>query len=79
MRETVAATFDEIERDLSSYRPDSLLSAVNAAAGEPKEMVCMPGLHMQGSRPDVLRQLIDAVMERTDLTPKPTSAATLPH
>jgi|GEM_PF-198071 len=35
MRETVAATFDEIERDLSSYRPDSLLSAVNAAAGEP--------------------------------------------
>jgi dienelactone hydrolase len=59
--------------------PRRTVEVLYAAAGEPKELVWMPGLHMQGSRPDVLRQLIDAVMERTDLTPKPTSAATLPH
>lgn len=59
--------------------PRRTVEVLYAAAGEPKELVWMPGLHMQGSRPDVLRQLIDAVMERADLTPKPTSAATLPH
>jgi hypothetical protein len=41
-----------------------------AAAGEPKELVWLPGLHVQGNRPDALRQLIDAVMARADLTTK---------
>ncbi len=49
-----------------------------AAADEPKELVWLPGLHMQGNRPDVLRQLIDAVMERADLTPTQTSAVAQP-
>jgi dienelactone hydrolase len=41
-----------------------------AAAGPPKELVWLPGLHVQGNRPDALRQLIDAVMARADLATK---------
>jgi dienelactone hydrolase len=36
------------------------------AAGEPKELVWLPGAHMQGNRPEVLQRLIDAVLERAD-------------
>ncbi len=34
----------------------------------PKELVWLPGKHMQGNRPDVLRRLVDAVLERADLS-----------
>ncbi len=55
--------------------PRRSVDILYAAAGDPKELVWLPGLHMQGNRPDVLRQLIDAVMARTDLRPKQRSAA----
>lgn len=55
--------------------PRRSVDILYAAAGDPKELVWLPGLHMQGNRPDVLRQLIDAVMVRTDLSPKQRSAA----
>lgn len=50
--------------------PRRSVEILYAAAGAPKELVWLPGLHMQGNRPDVLRQLIDAVMQRADLTPR---------
>ena len=39
-----------------------------AAVREPREQVWLPGRHMQGDRPDVLRMLVDSVMARA-LTP----------
>lgn len=47
------------------------------AAKEPKELVWLPGAHMQGNRPEVLRRLVDAMLARMDLTiAEPT--ATMP-
>ncbi len=65
--------------------PRRSVEILYAAAGEPKELVWLPGNHMQGNRPDVLRRLVDAVLLRADLpdapaasdgpTPSPASAA----
>lgn len=38
------------------------------AASQPKELVWLPGNHMQGNRPDVLRRLVDAMLTRMDLS-----------
>jgi hypothetical protein len=59
--------------------PRRSVEILYAAAQNPKELVWLPGLHMQGNRPDVLRQLIDAVMQRADLTPRRTSDAAQPN
>lgn len=58
--------------------PKRSVEILYAAAREPKELIWLPGAHMQGSRPDVIRSLIDAVLLRADLTPLPSSAPTRP-
>jgi hypothetical protein len=35
-----------------------------AAAGDPKELVWLPGQHMQGNRPEVIEGLINAMVTR---------------
>lgn len=40
-----------------------------AAAREPKELVWLPGAHMQGNRPDVLAAVVAAVLERAASAP----------
>ena len=47
--------------------PRSSVEVLYAAAGEPKELVWLPGQHMQGNRPEVIERLIAAVMERAEL------------
>lgn len=42
-----------------------------AAVREPREQVWLPGRHMQGDRPDVLRMLVDSVMARALTPPAP--------
>lgn len=42
-----------------------------AAAREPRAQVWLPGRHMQGDRPDVLRMLVDSVMARAITPPAP--------
>lgn len=44
--------------------PRASVDALWAAVREPREQVWLPGLHMQGSRPEVLRALVDSVMAR---------------
>jgi dienelactone hydrolase len=44
--------------------PRASVDALWAAVREPREQVWLPGLHMQGSRPEVLRALVDSVMIR---------------
>jgi hypothetical protein len=44
--------------------PRRSVTALWEAAGEPREQVWLPGKHMQGNRPEVLRALVDAVMAR---------------
>jgi hypothetical protein len=44
--------------------PRASVDALWAAVKEPREQVWLPGLHMQGSRPEVLRTLVDSVMAR---------------
>ena len=44
--------------------PRASVDALWSAVQEPREQVWLPGLHMQGSRPDVLRTLVDSVMAR---------------
>lgn len=44
--------------------PRASSEALHAAAREPKEVVWLPGLHVQPNRPDVLGALIDAVFSR---------------
>ncbi|MBX3133596.1 MAG: hypothetical protein KF689_09460 [Gemmatimonadaceae bacterium] len=46
--------------------PRRSVELLYAAAGEPKELVWLPGEHMQGNRPEVLQRLIDAVLARAD-------------
>lgn len=45
------------------------------AAAQPKELVWLPGNHMQGNRPEVLRRLVDAMMQRMDLAIADSAAA----
>ena len=62
--------------------PRRSVEILYAAAQEPKELVWLPGRHMQGNRPEVLRQLVDAVVQRAELpeaTPLPSSAAAPPR
>lgn len=59
--------------------PRRAVEILYEAAGEPKELVWMPGLHMRGNRPDVLRQLIDAVLARADVSARHTSATAPTH
>lgn len=54
--------------------PRRSVEILYAAALAPKELVWLPGNHMQGNRPDVLRRLVDAMMVRA----YPSSAATQP-
>ncbi len=56
--------------------PRRSVDALWAATHEPREQVWLPGRHMQGDRPDVLRMLIDSVMARAvrDVTPAPMPA-----
>lgn len=44
--------------------PRRSVDALWAATTAPKEMVWIPGRHVQGNRPEVLRALIDSVMAR---------------
>ena len=54
--------------------PRRSVEILYAAALAPKELVWLPGNHMQGNRPDVLRRLVDAMMVRA----YPSSAAAPP-
>lgn len=47
--------------------PRESVEILYEAAGEPKELVWLPGKHMQGNRPEVIERLINAVLERADL------------
>jgi fermentation-respiration switch protein FrsA (DUF1100 family) len=55
--------------------PRRSVEILYAAAREPKELVWLPGNHMQGNRPEVLRRLVDAMLTRMD---RPSSAAVQP-
>jgi hypothetical protein len=64
--------------------PRRSVEILYAAARDPKELVWLPGNHMQGNRPEVLRRLVDAMLVRAAtppargpaaLTPPPASAA----
>lgn len=44
--------------------PRTSVELLYAAAGEPKELVWLPGQHMQGNRPEVLERLVEAVLDR---------------
>ena len=46
--------------------PRASADALHAAARDPKEVIWLPGLHVQPNRPDVLRALVDAVFSRMD-------------
>ena len=58
--------------------PRRSVEILYAAARDPKELIWLPGAHMQGSRPQVIRSLIDVVLARADLRPLPSSAPTQP-
>lgn len=47
--------------------PRRSVEALWAATHEPREQVWLPGLHMQGNRPEVLRALVDSVMARAGI------------
>lgn len=53
--------------------PRESVELLYAAAGQPKELVWLPGRHMQGSRPEVIQSLVAAVLARADLTPAPSA------
>jgi fermentation-respiration switch protein FrsA (DUF1100 family) len=44
--------------------PRSSVDLLYAAAGDPKELIWLPGKHMQGNRPEVIEQLITAMVTR---------------
>jgi fermentation-respiration switch protein FrsA (DUF1100 family) len=44
--------------------PRSSVDLLYEAAGNPKELVWLPGKHMQGNRPEVIEQLITAMVTR---------------
>jgi fermentation-respiration switch protein FrsA (DUF1100 family) len=44
--------------------PRRSVELLYAAAGDPKELVWLPGKHMQGNRPEVIEQLINAMVTR---------------
>jgi fermentation-respiration switch protein FrsA (DUF1100 family) len=46
--------------------PREAVMALYEAAREPKTLVWMPGKHVQRSRPEVTRALVDAVLARMD-------------
>lgn len=46
--------------------PRRSVELLYAAAQEPKELVWLPGVHMQGNRPEVIEGLIRAVLERAE-------------
>ncbi len=48
--------------------PRVAVDALWDATAEPRERVWLPGKHMQGDRPDVLRALVDSVMARAART-----------
>ena len=47
--------------------PRRSVDVLYAAALAPKELIWLPGNHMQGNRPEVLQRLIEAVLTRADL------------
>lgn len=46
--------------------PRGTAEALHAAAREPREVVWLPGMHVQPNRPDVLSALVNAVFDRMD-------------
>jgi fermentation-respiration switch protein FrsA (DUF1100 family) len=57
--------------------PRSSVDLLYAAAGEPKELIWLPGKHMQGNRPEVIEQLITAMVTRI-LTADPNFVPVVP-
>ena len=51
--------------------PRRSVDALWSAVREPREQIWLPGRHMQGDRPDVLRMLVDSVMARAITLPAP--------
>lgn len=51
--------------------PRRSVEVLYEAARQPKELVWLPGQHMQGNRPEVLERLVDAVLERAATVPVP--------
>jgi dienelactone hydrolase len=51
--------------------PRRSVEVLFAAAQAPKELVWLPGNHMQGNRPEVLQRLIDAIITRAQLDVAP--------
>lgn len=61
--------------------PRASVELLYAAAGDPKELVWLPGQHMQGNRPEVIEGLINAMVTRilqADPNFIPDSTAPLP-
>jgi fermentation-respiration switch protein FrsA (DUF1100 family) len=46
--------------------PRATAEALHAAAREPRDIVWLPGLHVQPNRPEVLTALVDAVFDRME-------------
>lgn len=53
-----------LNADQDEQIPRRSVELLFAAAGEPKELVWLPGKHMQGNRPEVIEQLITAMVTR---------------
>lgn len=51
--------------------PRRSVDILYAAAGDPKELVWLPGKHMMGTRPEAIEQLIAAVQARAAIAPAP--------
>jgi hypothetical protein len=60
-----------INTDGDERIPRASSEQLHAAARDPKEVVWLPGLHVQPNRPDVLGALVDAVFERLERPVKP--------
>ena len=44
--------------------PRAAVMALYERAGEPRELIWLPGIHVQSNRKDVLRSLVNTVLER---------------
>jgi hypothetical protein len=49
--------------------PRGAILSLYEAAGEPKQLVWMPGQHVQGNRPEIVRRLVAMVLERMAAAP----------
>ncbi len=53
-----------LNADQDEQIPRSSVALLYVSAGNPKELVWLPGKHMQGNRPEVIEQLITAMVTR---------------